>query len=54
MERAKALMEQPLRAYLERAKALMEQPLGHAIPKKYRLKSEGQTGMLKSQIRKAI
>ena len=47
-------MEQPLYGYLERAQALMEPPLGHAIPKKYRLKSEGQTGMLNSQIRKAI
>ena len=32
----------------------LELPFGRAIPKKYRLKSEGQTGGSNIQIRKAI
>ena len=47
-------MEQPFRANWNARKRLWNHLLGHAIPKKYRLKSEGRTGGRNLQIRKAI
>ena len=50
----KRLWNSLFRATWNARKRLWNHPLGHAIPKKYRLKSEGRTGGRNLQIRKAI